>query len=343
MEGRGLDVWRGGSDPRSGTQTTAGEQKEERSQNNRITAEEEEDGEDEDEDEQQNNKTDQNRTDKLPARLCVLLSRSAGLSQTACGGQRGQIRLDQIRSSQIWFVYSSGIAISRYPPHSSTPPLQPPPYIHSILPPPDMPVKASAPRAPRASRVPSKRARPAPSASPPPPPRSPSPVPAYNTLQTAIAGVFAAAQKTTAGHRKLVINLRSTFEQCLNGTGVVGTTIPSGKYKGEKAFVNEFCRFLSRVLVVKKSEVVGDRCLRFADLFVRGILDKGETSPTFCVISPGKSNCADVALQISPRKNPRKRPRPRAQNCRKKKRRRRKRMKMRVRWRRHLCLDRRIV
>lgn len=147
-----------------------------------------------------------------------------------------------------------------------------------------MPAKASATRAPRASRVPSKRARPAPSASPPPP--SPPPAPDYNTLQTAIAGVFAAAQKTTAGHRKLVINLRSTFEQCLNGTGTVGTTIPSGKYKGEKAFVNEFCRFLNRILVVKKSEVVGDRCLRFADLFVRGILDKGEAF--FGMISLGE-------------------------------------------------------
>lgn len=134
-----------------------------------------------------------------------------------------------------------------------------------------MPIKAPASRAPRASRVPSKRARPPPSA-------SPSPVPEYNTLQAAIAGVFAAAQKTTAGHRKLVINLRSTLDQCLKGTGPVGITIPSGKYKGEKAFANEFCRFLNRALVVKKSEVVGDRCLRFTDLFVRGMLGKGETS-----------------------------------------------------------------
>lgn len=59
----------------------------------------------------------------------------------------------------------------------------------------------------------------------------------------------------------------------------MGATIPKGKYKGEKAFANEFCHFLNRVLVVKKSEVVGDRCLRFTDLFVRGMLGMGEISP----------------------------------------------------------------
>lgn len=74
-----------------------------------------------------------------------------------------------------------------------------------------------------------------------------------------------------------MINLRSTYEQCVNGTGSVGSSIPGGGgQRGEKAFVREFCRFLNRVLVVKKSEVVGDRCLRFADLFVRGLLEKGE-------------------------------------------------------------------
>lgn len=173
------------------------------------------------------------------------------------------------------FVYSR-YHIAPPPLPSSLNPLNTPNYTPppTQIIPPAMPAKAPGMRAPRASRVPSKRARPAPSASPPPPP-SPSPVADYNALQTAIAGVFTAAQKTTAGHRKLAINLRLVLEQCATGTGPVGITMSDGKYKGEKAFGAEFCRFLNRALVVKKGEVVGDRCLRFADLFVRGLLGKG--------------------------------------------------------------------
>lgn len=90
-----------------------------------------------------------------------------------------------------------------------------------------------------------------------------------------IATIFSQAQRTTAGHRKLVVNLRNVFEQCLAGTGAVGSTIGCKDRAGEKAFARDFCRFLNRVLVVKKSEVVGDRCLRLADLFVKNLVDGG--------------------------------------------------------------------
>ncbi|RPB12529.1 hypothetical protein P167DRAFT_565197 [Morchella conica CCBAS932] len=88
------------------------------------------------------------------------------------------------------------------------------------------------------------------------------------------------AQKTTAGHRKLAVTLRATYEQCIAGTGTIGSTVPGGGgQKGEKAFVKEFFRFLDRVLVVKKGEVVADRCLRFVDMFVRGLLEKDKPKP----------------------------------------------------------------
>lgn len=86
-----------------------------------------------------------------------------------------------------------------------------------------------------------------------------------------------------------MINLRSTYEQCLSGTGSVGSTVPQGGQRGEKAFLREFVKFLSRVLVVKKSEIVGDRCLRFTDLFVRGLLEKGEPSSEYTHISRASS------------------------------------------------------
>jgi len=72
--------------------------------------------------------------------------------------------------------------------------------------------------------------------------------------------------------------MRSIWEQCAAGTGPLGASIGGGRV-GEKAFVKEFTGFLNRVLVTKKSEVVGDRCLRFTDLFVRGLLDKGQYYP----------------------------------------------------------------
>jgi condensin complex subunit 3 len=97
----------------------------------------------------------------------------------------------------------------------------------------------------------------------------------YSPLQKTIASVFNQAQKTTAGHRKLVINLRSIFDQCIQGTGSIGGTIGVQGRQGEKMFVREFCRFLNRVLVVKKSEVVGDRCLRLADLFIANLAGVG--------------------------------------------------------------------
>lgn len=98
----------------------------------------------------------------------------------------------------------------------------------------------------------------------------------YTPLQKAIATIFSQAQRTTAGHRKLVVNLRATFDQCLTGEGSIGSTIGVTGRHGEKLFTAEFSKFLERVLNVKKSEVVGDRCLRLVDLFVRNLVNGGE-------------------------------------------------------------------
>ncbi|KAG0637178.1 putative nuclear condensin complex subunit 3 [Tuber brumale] len=139
-----------------------------------------------------------------------------------------------------------------------------------------MPARVAGSRSAR-TRAPRKRAPAAPEETPAAtsPALEPSPPPpaTYTPLQDAIATIFQSAQKTTAGHRKLAITMRSIWEQCAAGTGPLGTSIGGGRV-GEKAFVKEFTGFLNRVLMTKKSEVVGDRCLRFIDLFVRGLLDK---------------------------------------------------------------------
>ncbi|PUU77631.1 nuclear condensing complex subunit [Tuber borchii] len=140
-----------------------------------------------------------------------------------------------------------------------------------------MPARVASSRSAR-TRAPRRRAPAAaeeiPAATSPAPEPSPPPPVTYTPLQDAIATIFQSAQKTTAGHRKLAITMRSIWEQCAAGTGPLGASIGGGRV-GEKAFVKEFTGFLNRVLMTKKSEVVGDRCLRFTDLFVRGLLDKG--------------------------------------------------------------------
>ncbi|KAL7270925.1 chromosome condensation complex Condensin, subunit G [Rhizina undulata] len=130
---------------------------------------------------------------------------------------------------------------------------------------------------------------------PPPPPTAPAEAQPYTPLQNAIATIFASAQKTTAGHRKLVVNMRSIFDQCHQGTGPLGSTLEGGGgQRGEKVFVKDFCRFLNRVLVVKKGEVVADRCLRFAEMFVRGALEKDLDKPKKSGIGTGDSDAEMV-------------------------------------------------
>ncbi|EPS37760.1 hypothetical protein H072_8538 [Dactylellina haptotyla CBS 200.50] len=85
----------------------------------------------------------------------------------------------------------------------------------------------------------------------------------YTPLQKAIQNIFVSAQGTTATHRKLCVSLRATQEKCAQ-EGM----------RAEKAFCVEFTRCLNRALVVKKGEAVGDRILKFCDLFIRHIYEK---------------------------------------------------------------------
>ncbi|KAF3930375.1 hypothetical protein AA313_de0203054 [Arthrobotrys entomopaga] len=129
--------------------------------------------------------------------------------------------------------------------------------------------KATATRKPRATKASKEAAAAAAaaaaavtisqSASPP----AEAPVFEYTPLQKAIQNVFISAQGTTATHRKLCVSLRTTQEKCAQ-EGM----------RAEKAFCVEFTRCLNRALVVKKGEAVGDRILRFCDLFIRHIYEK---------------------------------------------------------------------
>ena len=93
-------------------------------------------------------------------------------------------------------------------------------------------------------------------------------------LRANICAIFADAQKTTAGHRKLVVTLRKIHEACC-----YEPTNP-GKKKGlesydEDDFNVEIARCVIRLVAVKKTEGVGDRIVRFLGQFLHHASEKG--------------------------------------------------------------------
>ncbi|KAF4555084.1 Condensin complex subunit 3-like protein [Elsinoe fawcettii] len=91
-------------------------------------------------------------------------------------------------------------------------------------------------------------------------------------LRKHIGAIFSDSQKSTTGHRKLVVNLRKIQESCCYE--------PSSK-KGrqddqfdEEDFNSEFVRCILRLLPIRKSEAAGDRVVRFLGVFLRVASDK---------------------------------------------------------------------
>ena len=94
-------------------------------------------------------------------------------------------------------------------------------------------------------------------------------------LRLQICAIFADAQKSTSGHRKLVVRLRKIQEACCY--------LPAQSKKlrlgtshnfGEEDFNTEVPRCVLKVLGVKKTEPVGDRVIRFLGLFLKSASEK---------------------------------------------------------------------
>ncbi|KAI5860530.1 condensin subunit Cnd3 [Durotheca rogersii] len=99
--------------------------------------------------------------------------------------------------------------------------------------------------------------------------------PPASALRTQICAIFRDAQKTTATHRKLVINLRKVHEACCYEPTQPGKgSAAAAADFDEAAFNSEFSRCVLRVMPVKKSEGVGERIIRFVGLFLRYANDK---------------------------------------------------------------------
>ncbi|PGG98063.1 hypothetical protein AJ79_08995 [Helicocarpus griseus UAMH5409] len=107
-------------------------------------------------------------------------------------------------------------------------------------------------------------------------------------LRANIVEIFADAQRSTTGHRKLVVRLRKIQEGCCglrqdNGKGKKGgqhhdesldDTFGDGGSLAEKEFNIEVSRCMLRVLGVKKAEGAGDRVIKFLGTFLRMASEK---------------------------------------------------------------------
>ena len=98
-----------------------------------------------------------------------------------------------------------------------------------------------------------------------------------STLRTQICNVFSDAQKSAAGHRKLVVGLRKIQEACC--CEPTRPVKPGRQDFDEDDFNVEIARCAIRLMGVKRSEAVGDRIVRFLGFFLRHASEKGrETS-----------------------------------------------------------------
>lgn len=93
-----------------------------------------------------------------------------------------------------------------------------------------------------------------------------------SVLRNRIASIFHDAQKTTATHRKLAVNLRKIHETCCYEPAT-GKTSASEEFD-ENAFNHEFVRCVLKVMPIKKTEGAGEKCIRFIGFFLRLANDK---------------------------------------------------------------------
>ena len=95
-----------------------------------------------------------------------------------------------------------------------------------------------------------------------------------STLRAQICNIFSDAQKSAAGHRKLIVGLRKIQEACCYEPP--RPSKPRRQEFGEDDFNVEIARCVVRLVGVKKSEAVGDRTVRFLGSFLRHASEKGE-------------------------------------------------------------------
>ncbi|PLB35197.1 condensin subunit YCG1 [Aspergillus candidus] len=110
-------------------------------------------------------------------------------------------------------------------------------------------------------------------------PEAPEAVP---SLRRDVGSLFADAQRSTTGHRKLVVRLRKLQESCCgisrkskkDDQSAPEPILPTEETLPEKELNVEIGRCMLRILVIKKSQPVGDRILRFLGTFLTHASEK---------------------------------------------------------------------
>ncbi|KKK17650.1 hypothetical protein P175DRAFT_0459439 [Aspergillus ochraceoroseus IBT 24754] len=109
---------------------------------------------------------------------------------------------------------------------------------------------------------------------------------AVPNLRRDVCAIFADAQRSTTGHRKLVVRLRKIQEACCgipqksnkkedkNTQAQRERLTPSEETVPEREFNVEVGRCMLRILTIKKTEPVGDRVLRFLGNFLTHASEK---------------------------------------------------------------------
>ena len=95
-----------------------------------------------------------------------------------------------------------------------------------------------------------------------------------SSLRSQICSILSDAQKTTVGQRKLVVGLRKIQEVCCYEPTQHRQS--TRKNFCEDDFNEEITRCVIRLMVVKRSEAVGDRLIGFLGVFLRYANDKGQ-------------------------------------------------------------------
>ena len=93
-------------------------------------------------------------------------------------------------------------------------------------------------------------------------------------LRIRVCAIFGDAQLTTAGHRKLVVNLRKLHDACCYEPPSNAGKSAADDFE-EDDFNVEIGRCVIRLVGVKKGESAGDRVVRFLGLYLRYASDKG--------------------------------------------------------------------
>ena len=113
-----------------------------------------------------------------------------------------------------------------------------------------------------------------------------------STLRTQICNIFSDAQKSAAGHRKLVVGLRKIQEACCYQSTRLGKLGQQGF--NEDDFNVEIARCVIRLMGVKRSEAVGDRLVRFLGFFLRHAGEKGRENSLRWILHPMSAEIAQM-------------------------------------------------